>query len=97
MFRMADYRAMSKQLDRLIELSKNVKKELDAMKDSAAELDIFWDGEANAEFFLKFNEGMYNINLLLEKIKRAGLFLSYALSRYQGSEQKINEMIAMLK
>lgn len=93
MYRMTNYYLMSKELERFNDLSKKVASELEKMKVKTQELDIFWDGEANAEFLLNFNESMLSINISLEKIKRGGTFLSYALYRYQISERRIQELI----
>lgn len=93
MFRIADYKAMSKELGRLSEIIGSVKEELSGMRECAGNLDLYWDGEANAQFILKVNEGVYNAEIILEKLRRAGYFLSYALSRYQSSEKEILRII----
>lgn len=97
MYRLAEYTVMAKNLERLVDLSRSIKEELSKMQDTAGNLDIFWDGEANAEFLLNFNSGMLSACLLLEKIKRFGTFLSYAISRYQASEKEISELIGGLQ
>lgn len=96
MLRKANYNEMSKSLNRMNEIAENIKNELNEMQAKAHNLDIFWDGEANAKYILNFNAGMFSANLLLEKIRRCGSFLSYALSRYQTSEREINELIEKL-
>lgn len=96
MIRMTDYAAMARELNKFIEIARKIKKELSSMQKCAGNLDVFWDGEANAEFILKVNSGIYSANLLLEKIRRFGTFLSYALSRYQASEKEISELIGGL-
>lgn len=97
MLRKANYIEMSEKLNRINEIAVSIKRELDNMQKTAHNLDIFWDGEANAKYLLNFNAGMFSANLLLEKIRRCGSFLSYALSRYQISEREINELIGSLK
>lgn len=97
MLRKANYSEMAAKLNRMIEIAENIKEELTNMQKTAHNLDIFWDGEANAKYILNFNAGMYSANLLLEKIRRCGTFLSYALSRYQISEREINELLGQLR
>lgn len=93
MIRMTDYASMARELNKLIDIARKIKTELSSMQKYAGNLDVFWDGEANAEFILNVNTGIHSANLLLEKIKRFGTFLSYALSRYQASEKEISDLI----
>lgn len=96
MYRMAEYSVMAKELERLDAIFTGIKDELDNMKNTASNLDIFWDGEANAKFMLNINSGILSAVLLLEKMKRFGTFLSYALTRYQKSEKEISELLGGL-
>ena len=88
-----EYEVISVRIYELMNLAKEVKKEIENMENTIEDLGIFWESMAQAEYVMRITAELYNSKAFLEKVKQSIKTLSDTVKKIDEAECSIGEII----
>ena len=88
-----EYKAISLKIYELMNIAREVGREIDLLETYTDELFAFWNSMAEAEYYMRIMADLYNAKALNEKIKQEVRVFSEGVKRFDDAEKRVNEMI----
>lgn len=91
-----EYSKISSKVSELINVAREVKKEIENMERTVEDLGVFWDSQSEAEYVMRLTADLYSARALLEKVKLNIRVLADTVRKFDEVECQIGELILAL-